>query len=86
MGSLEQCIKDCDQAVERGRELRLDYKLVGKALTRKANALVRLDRLEEAIETYHKALTEHRYPTHCHTCFRILPATSERYSNRWHHG
>lgn len=60
MGNLEQCIKDCDAAVERGRELRLDYKLIGKALTRKGNALVKLDKLEESIETYHKALTEHR--------------------------
>ena len=59
-GNLEQCIKDCDTAVERGRALRLDYKLIGKALTRKANALVKLDKPEEAVETYHKALTEHR--------------------------
>ena len=60
MGDYEACIKDCDKAVERGRELRLDYKLIGKALARKGNALVKLDRLEEAVEVYHKALTEHR--------------------------
>ena len=60
MGRLEHCIKDCDAAVERGRELRLDYKLIGKALTRKGNALVKQDKQEEAIEAYHKALTEHR--------------------------
>lgn len=60
LGRLEDCIKDCDSAVERGRELRLDYKLIGKALTRKGNALVKQDKLEEAVETYHKALTEHR--------------------------
>ena len=59
-GEFEQCIKDCDRAVERGRELRLDYKLVGKALTRKGNALVKQEKLEEAVEVYHKALTEHR--------------------------
>lgn len=51
--------------MERARELRADYKLVGKAFTRKANALVRLNRLEDAIPVYHKALTEHRcaWPT-----------------------
>lgn len=59
----EQCIKDCDRAVERGRELRLDYKLIGKALTRKGNALVKQEKLEEAVEVYHKALTEHRCAT-----------------------
>ena len=64
MGHYEEAIKDCDAAIERGRELRADYKLVAKAFTRKANALVRLDQLEEAIQIYHKALTEHRYPSH----------------------
>ena len=48
-------------AVERGRELRADYKLVARALTRKANALVKLGRLEEAVTIYQKSLTEHRW-------------------------
>ena len=60
-GSFDECIADCDKAVERGRELRADYKLVAEALTRKGNALVKLDKLTEAIPVYHKALTEHRY-------------------------
>ena len=59
-GEYDACIADCDKAVERGRELRQDYKLIGKALTRKGNALVKQDKLEEAVEVYHKALTEHR--------------------------
>ena len=59
-GSFDECIADCDKAVERGRELRADYKLVAKALTRKGNALVKTDKLNEAISVYHKALTEHR--------------------------
>lgn len=46
--------------MERGRELRADYKLIARALTRKGNALVKLDRLEEAIGIYKKSLTEHR--------------------------
>lgn len=60
MGRYEEAIEDCDKAVERGRELRADYKLVAKAFTRKANALVRLGLLDEAIQVYHKSLTEHR--------------------------
>ena len=67
----EGCIADCKRAVERGRELRADYKLVGRALTRQGTALVRLERLEEAVQVYQKALTEHRHgsciPHSCRT-------------------
>ena len=125
MGDLDQAIADCDKAVERGRELRADYKLVrlpvmltfrvfapglrscfdtlfqalcrvsslcsfqsadlahtrakprlqhgsrvrsrkahvqvARALTRKGNALVKKGELPAAIETFNKALTEHRW-------------------------
>ncbi|GAB4817982.1 hypothetical protein N2152v2_005028 [Parachlorella kessleri] len=60
MADFEACIKDCDAAVERGRELRADYKLVARALTRKGNALAKQGLLEEAIAVYQKSLTEHR--------------------------
>ncbi|KAE8699875.1 Hsp70-Hsp90 organizing protein 1 [Hibiscus syriacus] len=64
MGKYEDCIKDCDKAVERGRELRADYKMVARALTRKGTALVKTVKCskdyEPAIETFQKALTEHR--------------------------
>ncbi|KAF6133908.1 hypothetical protein GIB67_040672 [Kingdonia uniflora] len=66
MGKYEDCIKDCETAVERGRELRTDYKMIAKALTRKATALVKMAKCskdyEPAIETFQKALTEHRNP------------------------
>lgn len=62
----DECIKDCDKAVERGRELRSDYKMVAKALTRKGTALGKMAKVskdyEPVIETYQKALTEHRNP------------------------
>ena len=56
----EECIKNCDDAVEKGRELRVDYKLVARAMTRKGNALVKQGNLEAAIEQYQKSLMEHR--------------------------
>ncbi|XVF13314.1 hypothetical protein REPUB_Repub08aG0198100 [Reevesia pubescens] len=66
MGKYEDCIKDCDKAVERGRELRSDFKMVARALTRKGTALVKMAKTskdyEPAIETFQKALTEHRNP------------------------
>ncbi|KAI3706965.1 hypothetical protein L6452_25078 [Arctium lappa] len=66
MGKYDECIKDCDKAVERGRELRSDYKMVARALTRKGTALVKMAKTskdyEPAIETFQKSLTEHRNP------------------------
>ncbi|XP_073055746.1 hsp70-Hsp90 organizing protein 1-like [Primulina eburnea] len=66
MGKYEDCIKDCDKAVERGRELRSDFKMVARALTRKGTALVKMSKtskdFDSAIETFQKALTEHRNP------------------------
>ncbi|XVF10782.1 hypothetical protein REPUB_Repub07fG0212800 [Reevesia pubescens] len=66
MGKYEDCIKDCDKAVERGRELRSDFKMVARALTRKGTALVKMAKTskdyESAIEAFQKALTEHRNP------------------------
>ncbi|XWS61933.1 hypothetical protein CRYUN_Cryun07bG0167300 [Craigia yunnanensis] len=66
MCKYEDCIKDCDKAVERGRELRSDFKMVARALTRKGTALVKMAKsskdYEPAIETFQKALTEHRNP------------------------
>ncbi|KAG8060082.1 hypothetical protein GUJ93_ZPchr0002g24367 [Zizania palustris] len=66
IGKYDECIKDCDKAVERGRELRADFKMVSRALTRKGTALVKLAKTSKdydiAIETFQKALTEHRNP------------------------
>ncbi|KAJ3706586.1 hypothetical protein LUZ61_010291 [Rhynchospora tenuis] len=66
MGKYDECIKDCDKAVERGRELRSDFKMIARALTRKGTALLKLAKtskdFDTAIETFQKALTEHRNP------------------------
>lgn len=59
-GDFQGCIADCDEAVNRGRELRTDYKLIARAMTRKGNALVKTGDLEAAIEVYNRSLTEHR--------------------------
>lgn len=66
MFQYDKCIEDCDKAVERGRDLRSDFKMIARALTRKGTALVKMAKcskdFEPAIETYQKALTEHRNP------------------------
>lgn len=60
MGNNDKCIEDCDKAVERGRELRTDYKLIARAMTRKGKALVKQGNLDDAITIFNKSLTEHR--------------------------
>ncbi|KAJ3186783.1 hypothetical protein HK101_009602 [Irineochytrium annulatum] len=50
MGKFEECIKVSEEAVEKGRELRVDYKLVARHLNDLANA----------IKYYQKSLSEHR--------------------------
>ncbi|CAI5516547.1 unnamed protein product [Closterium sp. Naga37s-1] len=61
-----ECIADCDRAVERGREVHADFKVVARALTRKGTALVKQAKTaqdyEPAIAAFNKALTEHRNP------------------------
>ncbi|KAK7330721.1 hypothetical protein VNO77_24919 [Canavalia gladiata] len=66
MGKFDECMQDCDKAVGKGRELRSDFKMIARALTRKGTALVKMAKCckdyELAIETFQKALTEHRNP------------------------
>ena len=59
-GRYDECIADCETAIQKGRELRADYKLIARAMTRIGNSLVKQGKLEEAINTYNKSLTEHR--------------------------
>eukprot|EP00850_Spirogloea_muscicola_P014647 SM000106S13995 [mRNA] locus=s106:378050:382571:- [translate_table: standard] len=66
MGKYDECIADCDKAVERGRELHADYKTIARALTRKGTAYVKQAKTatdyDPAIQAFQKALTEHRNP------------------------
>ncbi|KDD75187.1 hypothetical protein H632_c819p0, partial [Helicosporidium sp. ATCC 50920] len=54
------CIADCDEALSRAREVRADYKLVARAMTRRGSALVKKGDLEAGVQAFQKALTEHR--------------------------
>ncbi|KAL6579849.1 hypothetical protein OROMI_007873 [Orobanche minor] len=62
MEKYDDCIKECEKAVERGRELRLDEKMIASALKRKGTALVKMAKCskdyEPAIETLREALCE----------------------------
>ncbi|CAH8382381.1 unnamed protein product [Eruca vesicaria subsp. sativa] len=61
-----ECIEDCDKAVERGSELGSDYNkiMVARALTRKGTAFTKMAKCSKdydpAFEAYQRALTVHR--------------------------
>lgn len=59
-GDYDKSIETCEKAIEEGRSLRADYKLIAKALGRIGNAYAKKDDLPTAIKYYQKSLTEHR--------------------------
>lgn len=58
----DECIAECQKAVEIGREHGADFKLIAKALARIANAYVKLNNLHEAKRYFDKSLSEFRAP------------------------
>ena len=61
-GDYEACIEDCKKAVEHGREVLADFKLIAKAFGRMGSAYEKLGDLANAVEYYGRSLTEHRTP------------------------
>lgn len=59
-GEYETAINTLHDAVEKGREMRADYKLIAKSFARIGNSYSKLNDLTKAIEFYQKSLTEHR--------------------------
>lgn len=59
-GKYEECITECDAALEHGREQKADWVLNAKIMTRKASCLQKLKRFEEALKLYNSALLENR--------------------------
>ena len=55
-----QCISDCKQAIEDGRTFRADWKIVARAYERMGNALMKQDKIDEAIKAYQDSLLENR--------------------------
>ncbi|KAL2010872.1 hypothetical protein VTN00DRAFT_3590 [Thermoascus crustaceus] len=59
-GDYQGAIEICQKAVDEGREMRADFKMIAKAFARIGTAYERLGELSQAIEFYNKSLTEHR--------------------------
>lgn len=62
MGSFEECIRVCEEAVNVGREHHAEFKLIGRVLGRVGSCYDRLGDLDQAIKYYNKSLTEARSP------------------------
>jgi stress-induced-phosphoprotein 1 len=58
----EKAIETCEKAVEEGRSIRADFKLIAKALGRIGSAYQKLSNLPFAMKYFEKSLTEHRTP------------------------
>ncbi|KAH8607165.1 putative Tetratricopeptide repeat TPR repeat [Trypanosoma vivax] len=61
-GEYEECIAQCEKALEHGRENRCDYTVIAKLMTRQALCLQKMKRYDEAVALFKKALVEHRNP------------------------
>lgn len=61
-GDYDAAIATCELAVEEGRSLRADYKLIAKSFARLGNCFLKKDDLELAAKYFDKSLTEHRTP------------------------
>jgi stress-induced-phosphoprotein 1 len=56
----EGCIKECERAIEEGREMHADFKLIAKAFGRIGSAYQKMGDLDKAIDFFQRSLTEHR--------------------------
>ncbi|KAI4913593.1 hypothetical protein J4E90_005312 [Alternaria incomplexa] len=61
-GDYEGCIQACEEAVEYGREILADFKIIAKAFARIGTAYEKMGDLANAVKYYQKAQTEHRTP------------------------
>ena len=58
----DDAIASCQAAIEQGREVRADYKVIAKAFARIGTSYERKGDMDKAVLNYQKSLTEHRMP------------------------
>ncbi|KAI6082488.1 hypothetical protein F4821DRAFT_247022 [Hypoxylon rubiginosum] len=61
-GDYQACIEACTKAIEEGRQIYADFKMIAKSYARIGTAYEKLGDLALAVENYQKSLTEHRTP------------------------
>lgn len=61
-GDFQACIETCTKAVEEGRSLYADFKIIAKSYARIGTAYEKQGDLAQAVDFYNKSLREHRTP------------------------
>ncbi|PNP58741.1 hypothetical protein THARTR1_01757 [Trichoderma harzianum] len=61
-GDYDKCIESCQKAIDEGRLIYADFKLIAKSYARIGTAYEKKGDLAQAVENYNKSLTEHRTP------------------------
>ncbi|KAF7502822.1 hypothetical protein GJ744_005015 [Endocarpon pusillum] len=61
-GDYQGAIEACEKAIEEGRQVLADFKVIAKAYGRIGSAYEKMNDLPKAITNYQKSLTEHRTP------------------------
>lgn len=61
-GDYDKCIEACTQAIEEGRVIYADFKLIAKSYARIGSAYEKKGDLALAIQNFNSSLTEHRTP------------------------
>ncbi|EDK39291.2 hypothetical protein PGUG_03389 [Meyerozyma guilliermondii ATCC 6260] len=61
-GDYDAAIQTCQTAIDEGREMRADYKIIAKSFARLGNIYLKKEDLETAAKYFDKSLTEHRTP------------------------
>lgn len=61
-GDYQAAIEACQKAIEHGKEVMSNFKIMAKAYGRLGSSYEKLGDLASAITNYHKSLTEHRTP------------------------
>lgn len=61
-GDYDKCIEACTKAIDEGRQIYADFKLIAKSYARIGSAHEKKGEMPLAIENYNRSLTEHRTP------------------------
>ncbi|KAL7939420.1 hypothetical protein V8C35DRAFT_286570 [Trichoderma chlorosporum] len=61
-GDYDKCIESCQKAIDEGRLIYADFKLIAKSYARIGSAYEKKGDLVQAVENYNRSLTEHRTP------------------------
>jgi stress-induced-phosphoprotein 1 len=61
-GDYQGCIEACQKAIEEGKQIFADFKLIAKAYGRIGSAYEKMGDMASAIDNYQRSMTEHRTP------------------------